>query len=140
MTPSSSTGTASHYHRRGLRAVALLEAAKGITVLIAGFGLLGFLDRDNEALAVQIVQHLHLNPAKGYPQIFIQAMAELTDTHLWILAGLAATYAAIRFVEAWGLWRDKRWAEWFGTLSGAIYIPIEIYKLAERVTWLRAGA
>lgn len=137
--PASPSAASPPDHHAGLRTVAVFEATKGAVVLVAGFGLLGFLNRDNAALAGQIVQHLHLNPAKGYPQIFIHAMAELTNARLWLLAGLAAAYAAIRFVEAYGLWRQKRWAEWLGALSGAIYIPFEVYKLAEQVTWLRTG-
>lgn len=125
---------------KALRPIAILEAGKGLIVLIVGFGLLSFLNRDNQAFAEQIIRLLHLNPAKHYPQIFITAMARLEDSHLWALAGLAALYALVRFVEAYGLWYERRWAEWLAALSGGIYIPLEIYELARRVTWLRVGA
>ena len=123
-----------------LRPIAVFEAFKGAIVLIAGFGLLSFLDRDNEVYAEQIIRHLHLDPAAHYPQIFIVAMARLEDSHLWALAGFAALYAAFRFVEAYGLWYARRWAEWLAALGGAVYVPIEIYELVHRVTWLRIGA
>ncbi len=123
-----------------LRPIAVFEAFKGAIVLIAGFGLLSFLDRDNEVYAEQIIRHLHLDPAAHYPQIFIMAMARLEDSHLWALAGFAALYAAFRFVEAYGLWYARRWAEWLAALGGAVYVPIEIYELVHRVTWLRIGA
>jgi len=45
-----------------------------------------------------------------------------------------------RFVEAYGLWRQRRWAEWFAAVSGAIYIPFELYELLKGVTWLPLGA
>jgi len=125
---------------KALRPIAVLEACKGIVVLAAGFGLLSFLGRDNELHAQQIIRLLHLNPAKHYPQIFISAMSKLDDAHLWIIAGLAAAYSMIRFVEAYGLWRERRWAEWLAALSGGIYIPLEIYELFQRVTWLRTSA
>ncbi len=125
---------------QALRPIAVFEAFKGAIVLIAGFGLLSFLDRDNEVYAEQIIRHLHLNPASRYPQIFITAMARLEDSHLWALAGFAALYAVVRFVEAFGLWYERRWAEWLAALSGAVYVPVEIYELAHRVTWLRIGA
>ena len=123
-----------------LRPIALLEAFKGAIVLIAGFGLLSFLDRDNQIFAEQIIRHLHLNPASHYPHIFITAMARLDDTHLWTLAGFAALYAAVRFVEAYGLWNERRWAEWLAALSGAVYVPVEIYELFRRATWLKFAA
>ncbi|HWA25393.1 MAG TPA: DUF2127 domain-containing protein [Lacunisphaera sp.] len=127
-------------HKKGLRTIALFEALKGAIVLVAGFGLLSFLGRDADEFAERLVNRLHLNPASHYPQIFIQAMGDLTNTRLWLIAGFAAFYAAVRFAEAYGLWYGRRWAEWFAALSGAIYIPVEIYELIHRVTWLRITA
>lgn len=118
----------------GLRAVAVYEAAKGVLVLVAGFGLLSLIQRDAQHFAEQLVAHLHLNPAKGYPRIFIDASANVTDAKLWILAGLALVYAAVRSVEAYGLWLGRRWAEWFAVASGAIYVPAEVYEIARGVT------
>ncbi len=118
----------------GLRAVAVYEAAKGVLVLVAGFGLLSLMQRDAQHFAEQLVAHLHLNPAKGYPRIFIDASANVTDAKLWILAGLALLYAAVRSVEAYGLWLGRRWAEWFAVASGAIYVPAEVYEIVRGVT------
>ncbi len=125
---------------KAIRPIALFEAFKGAVVLIAGFGLLSFLGRDNEEFAEQIIRHLQLNPAKHYPQIFITAMSRLNDAHLLALAGFAALYALVRFAEAYGLWHERRWAEWLAALSGGIYIPIEIYELLYRANWLKVAA
>jgi uncharacterized membrane protein (DUF2068 family) len=125
---------------KGLRAIAVFEALKGGVVLAVGFGLLSFLGRDAEVFAEHLVNRLHLNPANHYPQIFIQAMGDLTNTRLWLIAGFAAIYAGVRFAEAYGLWHERRWAEWFAALSGAVYIPVELYELAQRITGLRITA
>lgn len=129
-----------HHHTKGLRAVALLEAFKGAIVLIAGFGLLAFLGGNAQHLAAQLVHRTHLNPAHHYPEIFLRLMGQVTDTRLWLLAGFAAVYAVIRLVEAYGLWHERPWAEWLAALSGAVYVPAEIYEIAKRVTWVRVGA
>ena len=123
-----------------VRAVALFEAAKGTLVLLTGFGALSLIHHDAQRIAEQLVGHLHLNPAKHYPRIFIDTAANLTDVRLWRLATLAAMYGLIRFVEAYGLWLGRRWAEWFAAVSGGIYIPFEIYELLQRATWLAVGA
>lgn len=125
---------------RGLRAIALLEAAKGALVIVAGFGLLLLVHRDAQAFAEQLVGHLHLNPAHHYPQVFVAAMAKLTDARLQLLSAGAMAYAAARFAEAYGLWRGRRWAEWLGAGSGAIYVPFELYELAARPAWLSVAA
>jgi len=124
----------------GLRAVALFEAAKGALVLVAGFGLAALVHRDAQHLAEQLVHRLHLNAAKRYPRIFLELMGHVSDAQLWTLAALAATYAAVRFAEAYGLWRGRRWAEWLAALSGGIYVPVEVYELSRSVTAIKLGA
>ncbi len=121
----------------GLRLVALLELSKGVLVLLVGFGLLSQLHKDAAFAAEELVRQLHLNPASHTPHIFIEAASRLTDANLWTLASAALGYSLLRFVEAFGLWREKAWAEWFGALSGAVYLPIELYELYVRITWAR---
>ncbi|NDH52090.1 MAG: DUF2127 domain-containing protein [Betaproteobacteria bacterium] len=48
----------------------------------------------------------------------------------------AAAYCGIRLAEAYGLWYAKAWAEWLAALSGAIYLPIELFELYQGATWL----
>ena len=56
------------------------------------------------------MRHSHLNPAHHYPRIFIEAASHTNDSRLRSLAVLAFLYAAVRFVEAYGLWRMRVWA------------------------------
>jgi len=125
--------------RFGLKVVAALEGAKGAVVLVAGVGLFRLVHHDVQAAADQFVRHMHLNPASHYPRVFIDAASTLDDSRLRLLAVGALVYAIVRLAEAYGLWTDRRWAEWFGALSGAIYVPFEIYKLSQRLTWTRFG-
>lgn len=121
----------------GLHIVALFEGAKGILVLIAGFGLLTLVHRDIHQAAEELVRRLHMNPAHHYPKIFIDAATHVTDTRLWVLSASAILYATVRFIEAYGLWRRQPWAEWFAVLTGGIYIPIEMYELLKGITWAK---
>jgi uncharacterized membrane protein (DUF2068 family) len=36
------------------------------------------------------------------------------------------------FVEAYGLWYARTWAEWVALVSGSLYVPFEVYKLIHR--------
>ena len=120
---------------RGLRVVALFEGAKGLLVLFVGFGLLEFLHKDLHLDAEQIVRQLHFNPARHYPRIFIEAVNHLNDGELWAMAFSALLYSVVRFVEAIGLWLQRQWAEWFGVLTGGIYIPVELFEITRGITW-----
>lgn len=123
----------------GIRAVALLEAAKGALVMAAGLGLLSLLHKDVQHAAESIVRHLHLNPARHYPRVFIEAATRMTETKLWLLASGAFAYASARGVEAYGLWRLRPWAEWFAIVSGGIYLPVEVYELVRHPTPVKAA-
>ena len=45
----------------------------------------------------------------------------------------------LRFAEAYGLWKERRWAEWVAFGSGTLLIPIEIRQLLRGVTLLRSA-
>lgn len=119
----------------GLRVVSVFEAAKGLLVLLVGFGLSAYIHKDLHLAAERLVRHFHLNPASRYPLIFLDLSDHMTDTQLWALALSALLYASVRFVEAYGLWRQRYWAEWFAVLAGGIYIPIELFELTRGVSW-----
>lgn len=122
-------------HSRGLHVVAFFEAAKGLLVLLAGFGLLTFIHKDIHEAAVRLVEQIHLNPASHYPRIFLDLTERITDANLWGLAIAAALYSVVRMIEAVGLWFNKRWAEWFATLTGGMYIPVEIFEVVRSASW-----
>lgn len=124
-------------HERGLHIVALFEGAKGLLVLVVGFGLLSFIHKDIHEAAMQLVEHFHFNPASHYPRIFLDLTERINDTKLWGMAIAAAMYFVVRMIEAVGLWLRKSWAEWFAILTGGMYIPVEIFEVARRVTWPR---
>lgn len=123
----------------GVRTIAIFEAAKGALVLLAGLGLLALVHRDVQAFAERLVRLSHLDPASHYPHIFIDAASRVTDGRLWLLSGAAAAYALVRCVEAYGLWFERRWAEWFALVSAGLYLPVEVYELWHHASWLKAA-
>jgi uncharacterized membrane protein (DUF2068 family) len=129
-------GKAAH---RGVRVVAAIEGAKGALVLAMGIGLHRLVHHDMRAFAVHLLHQFHLNPASHYPSIFLHAMENVSDTRLQMLALGALAYSSVRFIEAYGLWRERRWAEWLAAIGGAIYIPFELYHLWLHVTSVKIG-
>jgi uncharacterized membrane protein (DUF2068 family) len=131
---------ASEHASRAVRWVAALEAAKGFLVVLAGTALLRLLHDDAQRTAEALVRHLHLNPAREVPRVFLEAAGRLTTARLRWLALGAAGYATVRFLEAYGLWHGRRWARLFGALTGAIYVPFELAGLARHPTPLGLAA
>jgi uncharacterized membrane protein (DUF2068 family) len=63
----------------------------------------------------------------------------LEDVNLLAVAIGAGVYIALRFVEAYGLWVGRAWAEWLALISGCVYLPLEIVELFRRATLIRFG-
>ena len=122
--------------QKSLRTVAVFEAVKGVLVLAMGAGALHLLHKDARRIAYEFVSLVHLNPAQKYPKIFIDLAGDVTDTKLWFFAGLALIYASFRFVEGYGLWKERVWAEWLALVSGSLYLPIEVYEVWFRYSWI----
>jgi uncharacterized membrane protein (DUF2068 family) len=122
-----------------LRAVASFELAKGLVVLLAGCSVLFLVHKDTGDVADTFLRLLHISPDHHFAQVFLTWADNLTDTKLWAVAGVATVYAILRFTEAYGLWKARAWAEWIALVSGAMYLPFEIYKLIERATPLHVG-
>lgn len=122
--------------QKGLKAVAILEATKGILALLVGLGLHVLAGENLQMIAEAIVNHLHLNPTSELPSIFIHAASTITNSNVKIFAIAAVFYSVVRFIEAYGLWRSFVWIEWFAFLSGAIYLPFEIYEIVAHLSYL----
>ena len=123
-----------------MRAIATVEFAKGVIVLLLAFGVLSLVRRGNLWDFVEgILDFLHVDLDGRFAQRFLDLADRLSDTRLWVLATYAGAYCALRFVEAYGLWEARVWAEWVALISGAIYLPFEIYELFRRITIVRAS-
>ena len=70
----------------------------------------------------------------------LRHLLETKPSTLTLIAFLVFGYAAINLVEGAGLWLQKRWGEYFAVVATSLFLPLEVYELTERVTWLRMAA
>jgi uncharacterized membrane protein (DUF2068 family) len=124
-----------HASKAGLRAVASFEATKGVLALLVAVILIAVRHR-MEDLAEELLYHLHIGFDQKWAQALLHGASDLSDMRVWTVLLVAMAYAAVRFVEAWGLWYRRVWAEWFALLSGTLYLPIEVFKVIEHKHWL----
>jgi uncharacterized membrane protein (DUF2068 family) len=118
-----------------LRAVATFELTKGLIVLLASCGVLLLVHREDPwDIADGLLRLLHISPDHHFAQVFLDWADNLTEAKLWAVAGVAAAYSFLRFVEAYGLWYARAWAEWIALISGTIYLPFEVYKVVYRAS------
>lgn len=61
----------------------------------------------------------------------------LDSSKLHLFAVIALAYAAVEGIEAVGLWRARRWAEYLTFLVTSSLLPLEVYELTHRLTPLK---
>lgn len=132
-----------------LRLLAAERALRGALVLAAAYAIWRF--RSSQASLRQVFEQ-DLPAAKpladklGYdldnsPVVHtIRSVLSARTTTLGWIAGALLAYAAIELLEAVGLWLIKRWAEYLTVVATAAFLPLEVYEILEKATYLRVGA
>ena len=125
--------------RRLLRAVAALEFSKGIFVVVMGICAMLLVHKDAWRIAESLLALLHVSTDHRSAQVFLDFADSVTDARLWAAARFAFAYAALRFTEAYGLWKERTWAEWVAFISGTLLLPLEVRELFRGVTFFRCA-
>ena len=125
---------------KGLRTVAVVVGVKGVIGYLGGALALGMVHHDVGVMVDRLLEFIHAN-ADGRVAHWLMGMADKVNNHRNEVAFVGFAYGSFKLVEAVGLWYEKRWAEWLVILSTIIcFMPIEIYELWIKVTWLKVGA
>lgn len=131
--PEGPVGSPAARHDGGLRAIAVLEAAKSIFALLASSGL--------ELLGPTPIRHflgwlIEVFRVDAHHSLVATFMHQVNAESVHLVALGAATYGALHLVEAWGLWRGRVWASWLGCISAGVYLPFEAWALIRDPGWV----
>ena len=125
--------------RRVLRTVAGFEFFKGVFVVLMGICAIALLHRDTWVIAESLLARLHISTDYRSAQLFLDFADSITDARLWAAARIAFAYAILRFTEAYGLWKERTWAEWVAFVPGTLLLPLEVRELFRGVTVVRCA-
>lgn len=112
-----------------LRIIAAYKLAKAIALLLVAVTAFGLVDAARfDAFARWIlelpIQHGHALLVRLFEHL------SAAGPHRFEAIGAAAcVYACVFLVEGWGLWRERRWAEYLTTIVTASLIPFELWEI-----------
>jgi len=95
---------------------------------------------ENLPLFRPIADKIHYNLENSSVVHTLRTVIEANSKALFWIAIAFIVYGCLQLVEGLGLWLLKRWGEYFAVIATSFFIPIEIYELTEKVTWVRVGA
>lgn len=120
--------------RHAIRTIALFETVKGIAAIIASLGLLGLANQHVRNLTFFLIRYFHFDSDAHYFKTLFDYSDLLSNDNLRMVVLMTWVYASMRFVEGYGLWKNRVWAEWMAAVSGAIYLPVEIIHLIKHAS------
>jgi uncharacterized membrane protein (DUF2068 family) len=113
----------------GLKAIALIKILRGTVALFVGIALLleGSSLIDQYKIQVMVAERAQ-DPAM---YLLLKFLKYINQTVIYSIGILALILAAIRYIEAIGLWHKKKWAEWLALFTTLVFIPFEIFHLTQ---------
>jgi len=118
-----------------LKIIATLKILRGTIALGVAFFLTyiayNFLELSEPYLANKFL--IRNDPFLQIASTFFELV---TPNQVLAIGLLALLIAILRYVEAVGIWNDKKWARWLVIATGFIYIPFEAYFLMMGFSWV----
>ena len=111
-----------------IRLIAIFKLLKAITLIAIGVGALKLLHRDVFSTLEHWVAVSGIDPGNRWVERGIEKASNLSHAKVKGLGIVSFIYAGLFLTEGIGLWRMKRWAEWFTIIITSSLVPVEIYE------------
>ena len=129
-----------------LRALAIERWVRGVVIILLGVAvfklkstqvsLKELFDRDLSSLS-PFFDQIHFNVTDSSTIHSIQKALDAKPSTLNLIAVGLLFYGALQLLEGIGLWSLKRWGEYVAVVGTTLFIPLEVYELTEKVSWLK---
>jgi uncharacterized membrane protein (DUF2068 family) len=126
-----------HHRSTGLMVIAAFKLFKASILILIGLGALRLIHRDVEATARSIINHFRGDPDNRHLHALLAKLTAISPRRLELLGIGSFVYAGLFLTEGIGLLFQKRWAEWLTVISGAGFIPLELYEVIAHANWRR---
>jgi uncharacterized membrane protein (DUF2068 family) len=132
-----------------LRLLAIERWIRGAIVVLLGVAVLRLestqvslqrlVDKDLTSLK-PFFDQIHFNVSDSATIRSLEKLLHARHSTLNIIAAGLFVYGALQILEGIGLWSLRRWGEYVAVVGTTLFIPLEVYELTEKITWLRITA
>jgi uncharacterized membrane protein (DUF2068 family) len=117
-----------------------VKLVKGIVLFIVAIKLLTLVNRDVGEWFSDFIARHRIDPENSLVHGIIEKIAGISRNTLIAFSVGSFLYSALQITEGVGLWLEKRWAEVLTVIATSLLIPVEIYEIIEKFTFLRVAA
>jgi len=132
-----------------LRLLAVERWIRGLIVVLLGVAVLRLestqvslqklFDEDLRSLK-PFFDQIHFNVSDSATIRSIEKVLHAKPSTLNLIAAGLFFYGALQIVEGIGLWSLERWGEYVAVVGTTLFIPLEIYELTDKISWLKISA
>jgi uncharacterized membrane protein (DUF2068 family) len=102
-------------------------------------GALRLVGKDLGDLLSQLAEHLRFNPESKLVNFVLDRASIINDHMLRRIGAVGFIYAGLDLAEGIGLYLEKVWGEYLTLIITGSFLPLEVYELIRRITWVRSG-
>jgi uncharacterized membrane protein (DUF2068 family) len=131
-----------------LRALAIERWVRGTILLLLAVAVFrlkstqvsvqDLFQRDLTALQ-PFFRQIHFNVSDSSTVHSIEKVLHAKPSTLNLIAFGILLYGLLQLAEGIGLWSLKRWGEYVAVVGTTLFIPLEIYEIVDRPTWLKVA-
>jgi uncharacterized membrane protein (DUF2068 family) len=120
-------------------AILLLLALAVVRLKSTQASIKELVDRDLTALK-PFFNQIHFNVSDSATVHAIEKVLNAKQSTLNLIAWGILAYGLLQVVEGVGLWVLRRWGEYVAVVGTTLFIPLEVYELTEKISWLKIVA
>ena len=112
---------------------------KGLLLLLLSAGLFSLINKDLDLLSQQLADILNLDVDNYYINLLLSKVGMAKTTLLIEISIGLVLYGIVCLIQAYGLHKRKRWAEYLTVVAISLFIPFEVYEVVHRLSVLRVA-
>ena len=129
-----------------LRALAIERWVRGTIIALLGIGVFvlkstqvsvqSLVNRDLASLK-PFFNQIHFKVSDSSTIKAIEKVVGAKSSTLNLIGTGLVLYAALQILEGVGLWSLKRWGEYVAVVGTTLFIPLEVYEIVDKASWLK---
>lgn len=120
--------------------IAAERGVRSVVLIAVGIVLVTHPHTDWASEITHLGQKLGLNPKSNWFQRLIDKVSKVSTSQGLVFGIAALAYGALEGVEAYGLWRRRRWGEWLTVIATSLLFIPEVWELTKSASPLKLGA
>jgi uncharacterized membrane protein (DUF2068 family) len=127
-------------HDRWIMAIGAFKLLQSVLFVLLGIGAIRLLHRDLVGVVEHFIYQLRfINPEGRLVNLILVKVAQIDPHRLRQISAAVFVIAAMDATEGTGLILEQAWAEYVTLVLTASLLPLELWELLRRTTWMKVG-